>query len=397
MATVRSDSRRKASHESSRRRSSSRNGRSSGSRRPLQGRDTGYRVGGGRRQTSSRTINPRLIIVGVVGLLLLIALIFGISSCVRSCSSRAGKQAENQEVQVNPSDKRVAFGVSGEQTDKISAVLDRNEAFERIAKHADKISDERLIELAINEPEAIEFVAGSLEADGSTTPYDGTVTQGEFVKLFTFDPRWGYAPYADGTIGSTGSGPVTLAMASMALSGKTTYDPVTIANAVTAANLASGTTGMDDSFLSGHAADAGLVATSVEASSDGIYGSIAEGLPVAIKLKSDSGVGSSNAHWALITQLNSDNSITLYDPTSAIASSHSWSLGAVSSRTDTAYALTGAPADAADATTGGDADAGGAGATDGAAGADVQATGGQTGADAADAAAGGDGGADVAQ
>jgi hypothetical protein len=241
-----------------------------------------------------------------------------------------------------------AYGVNAEQTDRLAEVLDRNEAFADIAKNADKITDERLIDLAIAEPEAVEFVAGSVKADGSTQPYDAAVPQGEYPKLYTFDPRWGYATYADGIIGSTGSGPVALSIASMGLSGKTTYDPATIAQAVTSAKLASGTTGMDDSFLTNHASEAGLAATSVEASSDGIYIPLAEdGVPVVIKLKSDSGIGSNNAHWAVVISLNSDNSITVYDPTSAIATSHTWSLGAVASKTDTAYSVTVAAGSAA--------------------------------------------------
>ena len=343
MATAQSDRRRRSGSGSTRRSNSSRRSSSSNGRKPLQGRDTGYRVGSSRRQSSSRSINPRIIIVGVVGVLLIIALIFGVTSCVKGCSARNTKKDEAKEVKVNPEDKRVAYGVSAEETDRLAVVLDRNEAFASIAKNADKITDERLIDLAIAEPEAIEFVAGSVKADGSTQPYDAAVPQGEYPKLYTFDPRWGYASYADGIVGSTGSGPVALSIASMGLSGKTTYDPATIAQAVTSAKLASGTTGMDDSFLTNHASEAGLVATSVEASSDGIYIPLAEdGVPVVIKLKSDSGIGSNNAHWAVVISLNSDNSITVYDPTSAIATSHTWSLGAVASKTDTAYSVTAA-------------------------------------------------------
>ena len=351
MATVRSDNRRRSSSGSSRRSSSSRRSGSSSGRKPLQGRDTGYRVGSGRRQSSSRGINPRLIIVGVVGILLLIALVFGISSCVRGCSANKAPKEQAEEVKVNPVDKRVAYGVADDETKRLAEVLDRNEAFATIAKNADKITDDRLIDLAIAEPDAVEFVAGSIKADGSTQPYGDTVSQGEFPKLYTFDPRWGYAAYADGTVGSIGSGPVALSMASMGLSGKTTYDPATVAAAVSAAKLDNGTTGMDDSFLTNHASDAGLVANGLEASADGIYIPLAEdGVPVVVKLKSDSGIGSSNAHWALVVSLNSDNSITLLDPTSSIASSHTWSLGAISSKADTAYSLTAAVGTTDDAT-----------------------------------------------
>lgn len=343
MATTQSDGRGAQGGSSPRKRSSSRSrARTQGERRPLQGRDTGYRVGGGRRQHNTQNLNPRIIIVGIVGILLIIALIFGMTSCIKGCSSSRKKQETTTEVQVNPDDKRVAFGVPTETTTKLGAVLDRNEAFASIAKNADKITDERLIDLAIAEPEAIEFVAGSVDADGSTQAYGATVPQGEYPLLYAFDTRWGYLPYADGILGVTGSGPVALSMASMGLSGKTTYDPSTIAQSISNAKLASGTTGMDDSFLVNHAADAGLVATIVESSSDGIYSPLAESQPVVIKLKADSGVGSNYAHWALVTRLNSDNSITVYDPTSAIASSHSWSLGAIASRCDTAYMLSAA-------------------------------------------------------
>lgn len=341
MATARSDNRRSGQSGSTRRRST-RSTRRTGdpARKPLQGRDTGYRVGSNHRQSSMRNVNPRIIIAGIIALLLIIAMIFGISSCVKGCSAKSEKkQAVETEQKVNPDDKRVAYGVSSEVTAKLGEVLDRNETFAKIAKYADKITDERLIDLAIAEPDAIDFVAGSIKADGSTQPYGTAVPEGEFPQLYTFDERWGYMTYADGILGVTGSGPVAVSMASIGLSGNTNYDPVTVAEAITASKLANGSSGMDDSFLVNHASDAGLQAIVIEASSDGIYGAIAEYQPVLIKLKADSGIGSAYAHWALITQLNTDNSISVYDPTSVAASSHTWSLGAIAARCDTAYSV----------------------------------------------------------
>lgn len=340
MATSSPNNRRRPSGSSQRRRTKRRRQRPvDGNRKPLQGRDTGYRVGSSRRQRTSRSVNPRLIIVGIIGILLIIGIIFGITSCVKGCSKGSKKQAETEEVQVNPTDKRVAYGVSAEETAKIADVLDRNETFAKIAKSADKISDSRIIDLAINEPEAIDFVAGYLKSDGSTESFGESVKQGEYPMLFTFDERWGYAPYADSIVGVTGSGPVALSIAVMGVTGNTKYDPATIAQSVAKASLDTGATGMEDSFLTNHAADYGLAATSVEATSDGIYTPIAEEQPVVIKLKENSGIGFSEAHWAVITGINADNSITLYDPTSTDACSHSWSLGAVSNRTDAAYSI----------------------------------------------------------
>ncbi len=343
MATSRTDNRRRSSGSSQRRKSSrSRNRRNEEERKPLQGRDTGYRVGSSHRQRTSRSINPRIIIAGIVGILVIIGIVFGVTSCVKGCSKTKKKEPEVEEVKVNPTDERVAYGVPADETTKIAEVLDQNEKFAKIAKNADKITDERIIDLAINEPEAIDFVLGYLKSDGSAQQFGGSATQGEYPKFFIYDERWGYVPYADGIVGITGSGPVALSMASMGLTGSTNYDPATIAQAVTTANLANGTTGMDDSFVTNHASEAGVTATSIEASSDGIYSYLAEGQPILIKLKADSGIGFSSAHWVLATQLNSDNSITVYDPTSADASSHPWSLGSVASKSDTAYTLTAA-------------------------------------------------------
>lgn len=338
MATSRSDRRRRTSAGSSNNRAA----RSSSpeDRRPLQGRDTGYRVGGGgRRPSNNQGINQRLVIVGIIGVALLILLIFGVSSCIRSCSS-SRPQESTTNTEVNAQDDRVAAGVSAEETSRLSEALDRNETFAKLAANADKITDARLIDLALAEPEAISFVYGSIKADGSTEAFSGTLTTGEYPKLYTFDKRWGYLAFGDGILGVTGSGPVALAVASMGLSGTATHDPATVAQAVIAAQLATGSSGMDDAFVSSHANEAGLVATAVDVSSEGIYAPLSQGQPVIIRLQSGSGVGSENAHWALITSLNEDNSVSVFDPTSVAASSHSWSLGAVSAVTEAAFSLT---------------------------------------------------------
>lgn len=351
MATAQND-RRRASSASRQNGAGRRTRSSSENRKPLQGRDTGYRVGSSRRQKPNQGINPRLIVAGIVGILLIIALIFGISSCTKGCSSKKAEQKQTEEeVQTNPVDDRVAYGASSEITSKLATVLDRNEDFEKIAKKANKITDERLIDLAIAEPDAISFVLGSVKADGSTIPYDSEIPQGEFPKLYMFDDRWGYADYADGIVGSVGSGPVSLAMASMGMSGKTTYDPSSIAQAVHTAKLDTGASGMDDSFVTNHGADAGISATSVEATSDDLYMAIANGQPVLIKLKSASGIGSETSHWALIALLNADGSVSIYDPTSVTASSHTWSLGTVASGVESAYSLNPAAGTSSAATT----------------------------------------------
>ena len=165
------------------------------------------------------------------------------------------------------------------------------------------------------------------------------MAKGDFPVLYTFDERWGYMTFGDGILGVTGSGPVALSIASMGLSGTTANGPDVVAKAVIAAKLATGASGMDDAFLTNHASEVGLSATSLEVSSDGLYYPLTDGTPVLVKLKANSGIGSASAHWALIAALNSDGSVSLIDPSSAVASSHTWSIGTIADAADSAFML----------------------------------------------------------
>jgi biopolymer transport protein ExbD len=300
----------------------------------------------GNRRPRRRRSGTRLAIVGAVGIMLVVLLIFGITSCVRGCTSsqqEATSQEQTDEEEsdqpVNEKDKRVAYGIDAETTAKLGQVLDRDESFAYLAAHADKIEDARLIDLALAEPEAVSFVAGAVDATGATQAFGASIPQGEYPTLYTFDTRWGYAPYADGMIGSIGSGPVAISMASMGLTGQTTQDPATVAALISAANAATGVSGMDETYLLEHLSDVGLAAAVADPSSEGMYIPLVENLPVIARVRENSGIGSNLSHWILITKLNDDNSISLNDPTSAIASSHSWSLGAVAAQTEAAYQI----------------------------------------------------------
>ena len=58
---------------------------------------------------------------------------------------------------------------------------------------------------------------------------------------------------------------------------------------------------------------------------------------VVVKLKKD--FDSPYEHWAVVTALNDDNSVTLCDPTSKQASSHTWAMGTIAGNSEGFYAL----------------------------------------------------------
>ena len=98
-------------------------------------------------------IDRQLLILGALAVVLLVLVVAGVSSCVRSCSS-SGSGGD-----ANPVDSRVAAGVSEELTGKFATGLNRDEKLAQIAATADKYSDQGLLELALDVPEAIDFVA----------------------------------------------------------------------------------------------------------------------------------------------------------------------------------------------------------------------------------------------
>lgn len=354
MASSSSDHRRSSrSSHAARQRTGSRSSRRSGrvhnttpEHKPLQKRDTGYRVGRGKTSSrrdglAGRIRDPRMIFVGIVGLIVVGVLIFGISSWIKGCTStnRAKREKAEEQEAINTIDPRVSAKADEETTAKLGNVLDLSEAYEDIAKNADQI-DPKLIDLAVAEPEAVPFVKGYPEADKVASGYDENVTKGTYPLLYTWDTRWGYTSYAEGIAGVTASGPVALSIAAMGLTGTSTNDPVAVMSAVTAAELANGATGMGDLFVTEHAGDIGLSAEALDVSGDSIATAYYGESPVLLaRIKTNSPIGSVEAHWALVTKQNEDGSYTVIDPTSAIASSHTWAAGTIAGASDALYRL----------------------------------------------------------
>lgn len=342
----------------------------------LTGPDTGYTLHSHRVSFSRRgsfaerlaTTDGRIFVVLAAIVVVVVVFAMGISSCVRSSTPAKSTESTNASADttstaaMSDQDGRVAAGVSNSIISQFSTELDRDEQLAQIAKRANEYTDERLLQLALDEPEAVGFVANYLDADKSSSTYTDSVTKGSVPKLFDWDERWGYVTYGDGPIAVTGSGPTTLSMAYMGLTGlnnmtaanfasldtssQTSTSGTSTTNGSSSSNGSSstsgstssdGTTSSDstttstgDSALDAMikmATGAGLTASQLSVSSSNLTGYLSETSVIAVHLKANS--LTDDEHWALAVGVDSDGSVILFDPTSSSISERTWAAGTI--------------------------------------------------------------------
>ena len=293
----------------------------------------------GRNSSMNRLFGGNLqgVLLIVAAIAILVVIILGISSCVHGCSSK------QETPEVNENDSRVAAGVSADLTQQFTTALDRDEQLSWIAANADKYSDTAMLELALNEPAAIDFVASYPASDKTAELYGDSVTAGSAPQLYDWDKRWGNVDYAGSALGVTGSGPTALSMAYMGITGSTDKTAADIAGLVTSNGLATGDSYMDGGFLENHAADLNLTCKTYEPSADNLLTVLDAGTYIMIEAKA--GTLTSETHWVLLVTENSDTSVVVYDPTSTEVSSVSWTASKLASSCSTLYSLTSATKD----------------------------------------------------
>lgn len=282
--------------------------------------------------------NPRLLIALIAGVILLVICVFGLAHCVRGCTTKRSEPAP-----ANTLDARVAGGISEDLTKRFTEELDRGEAMANIAANADKVGDERLLELALAEPDAIPFVAAfaNEQVPRGAKRYEGDVSRGSYPKLYNWDEGWGYVTYGNGVMGITGSGPTCLAMAYIGLQGKNDMGPVDFAELSAKDGGVNDTYDTTPQFFVDHAAQLGLEMDTYTPTNSDLNEIIDSGIVVLIQLKA--GTFGKQAHWALAVSENLDGSINLYDPTSTANTERSWAVQTVVSSSDTFIAVYRAP------------------------------------------------------
>lgn len=279
-------------------------------------------------------MNTRTIALIAILAVLVILLIALLSSCVRSCS----KEGEKQDVvAVNELDARVAAGTSAELTNELTAVLDQNEKIAAIAANAGAYPDAAIVELALREPAAVDFVRAWPDADKTSAPYGDSITRGTVPQLYNWDSRWGNVEYAGLPIGVSGSGPTCLAMGYMGLTGKNDKTPVDLAAIAAADGYATGAEYTTGEFFMKVADSLGLVCEDFDPYYLEITASLHNGHPVICQIKANT--FTPEAHWVIAAAVNDDETVVVYDPTSSAVSSHPWAATTLASYSEHIYVL----------------------------------------------------------
>ncbi len=309
---------------------------------PLKSRNINFT---GRRGLGRAGVDRRIFLVGAVALVLVIILVLAVSSCVRGCSSDGTqKQAEFQ----NQVDSRVAAGVSDDLSKDFKAALDRNEKLSQIAANADKYTDQQLLELALSQPEAIDFVASYPDAEKSGQAYSDAARKGTAPTLYDWDTRWGAIDYGGHALALTGSGPTCISMAYMGLTGSNDKTPADVAALVTADGLATGDSSMSADAVEKIAGGLGLAAKSYTSSRQTLLDVLDAGTYILAEVRA--GSLTDEAHWVLVTTENENGTVLVHDPTSPEATARAWDPATITSACDSFYGLSQAETTATDAT-----------------------------------------------
>ncbi len=317
--------------------------------RTLTGKDTGYSIhnarnhpryinfeGRGGRFRPGLTTNR--ITLGVVMAILILIAAFAYA-CTRGSSQQGTQSDQEQQGTGNQWDARVSASASQDLTQRFSTQLDRNEKLATIAQNLDKYPDQRIPELALSEPDAMDFVAGYPTAESKASDFGQDNAKGSYPMLFDWDTRWAYVEYAGSVLGVTGSGPTALSMAYMGLTGKTDKTAAAFAaDATDKGYTSTGNEGTTADLFTYEARQLGFKIKQYDPSADSITSLLAtKGTVAIVRLKE--GFDTSSAHWALIVKRNDDGSVTLYDPACSAASSHPWDVGSIAAGASDLYAL----------------------------------------------------------
>ena len=339
---------------------------------------------GGKRQPQRQASSPiasvldklpgNVVSIGiaVIGILVVLALIFGVlaPSCSRSdeaapqssessaaasaqgivsTAAQAKKKAQtavetaNQVGSLETSNPTVEALVSllgEEEAAKLISQAKTNPDALWIAAHVDEYAFDgieiqyKILKLAADEPAAIPYVRGfpamypmndavtdrDLAMDVAS-PSDSVPTT-SIPHLYQWDRQWAYTVYSSASFGLTGCGPTSLAMVYQGLNKTVDRTPHDIAVLAEENGYMSEFNGTDSAFFENMAGDLGLNCWESYPDADNIREELSAGHVIIANL--GPGYFTTNGHFFVLAGLTSDGQVIVNDPYSVIRSSQTW-------------------------------------------------------------------------
>lgn len=186
------------------------------------------------------------------------------------------------------------------------------------------------------------MVEGAQAGAASSTDPQSTPTSawraGEIPTLYQRDPAWSGSTYAEDEFGTTGCGPTCLAMAYVALTGRSDMGPADMGAFSERLGCAT-PDGTAWTFMTDGAAQLGLVATELPADEASVRGALLKGSPVICSV--GPGDFTTTGHFIVLAGIDEQGRLIVRDPNSPERTAKTWDFATVlnQSRAIWAYAL----------------------------------------------------------
>lgn len=166
------------------------------------------------------------------------------------------------------------------------------------------------------------------------------VTEGEFPVLLQWDKRWGYELYGTNFMGNNGCGPTALTIVYAGLTGKTDWNPYSLAMYSIEHDLYVPNVGTKWIFMEEGGAYLGLTVDKIGEELELARPALEAGKVLVCKV--GPGDFTSGGHFIVVTKLLEDNQVEVRDPNSRDKSAVTWDFDQIIGQTDYvwAYSLT---------------------------------------------------------
>ena len=188
-----------------------------------------------------------------------------------------------------------------------------------------------------NEEEVDYDVTATVSVKNPISTAQSAWTQGEMPYLYQTDVRWADESYAGGTVAQYGSGPTSLAMVYIYLTGSTDMGIVEMCELSTNNGYVTdgGTSWTYMVYAAGYL---GLTSTELELSYSDVQTALEAGEPVIMKM--GHGTFATSESYIVLTGIDENGMVEVRDPSSVLNTARKWSLKKLLNQAEAAWAYT---------------------------------------------------------
>lgn len=283
----------------------------------------------------------RRIVAGFVALFFVVGIGFGVKFIFDSVNGKGGSQKSGKApASTVESEAPVHVNIPEGYEDLYSQLLAMKPEYQGVEQVFMNFSSypRDILELAINNPETMDFVAdypkhiGDKDASGAITGDE--IADG--IPLFMqWDKRWGYLLYGSNIIAISGCGPTCMSMVYTGLTKELDMPPDKMAEYSMEHNYYDSESGTSWTMMLDGALDLGITAKKISVNKDSIKQELMEGHPVICSMKP--GDFTTQGHFIVLCGLDNKGKIILNDPNNKQRSEKHWNIKKIISQTKAAW------------------------------------------------------------